>query len=161
TVYYWQPGSDLEPRGDFVTDLEKPSHILIDKINDYYYLVILDNTNKRAKPYRAYYKDLFPGSTQGSIALSAFVRLQQVQFSLNMDLGCQAQPVRDFTETWYVLTSTSTNTDGDGDACVAGLNITFDDVVTLSGGPENPPSSGCGPGYTHIFLPAGETSFTN
>ncbi len=54
TVYYWEPGSDLQAIGDVYAGLTKPSHILIDKINDDdYYLVVLDNTYKNGSPYRA------------------------------------------------------------------------------------------------------------
>ena len=165
SIYYWQPHSDFLALGDIDTGLAKPSHILIDRISDdYYYLVVLDNTNGIAQPYKAYYSALFPSGVQGSMNIDAFQPLPQFSFDVKKsDLGSQVQLIRDSTGKWYVLVYTGTGDDGQGDDYVYVRDITFDgDVVALGDGPGGPPPPSGETGlYKHIILPAGETSFIN
>jgi hypothetical protein len=77
TVYHWQPGSDLEAIGNLYPGLAKPSHILIDRIDDDHHLVVLDNTarpdhTKLGTEFRAHSTDIFSSGTPGSMNLSAF-----------------------------------------------------------------------------------------
>jgi hypothetical protein len=172
TVYYWEPDDYLQPIGDIVTPLVKPSHVLIDRKDDYYYLIILDGTFNIGVPYRAYYADLFPGAKPGSMDLHAFQPLHY--FSFNGFLGSQAKLVRD-SDGWHVLAYTYTEDTGtgtaNGDDYVSVRDITLGDAVTLGDGPECPPYPGNpftgepphppAPECVHIILPAGETGFTN
>lgn len=151
TVYYWEPGSDLQAIGDIYAGLTKPSHVLIDKVkDDYYYLVVLDNTFKNGSPYRAHAADLFPSSAKGGMNVSAFQALPYFKFT--GDLGSQAQLIRDSAGTWFVLVYNSPDDSGFGNDYVHIRNIQFDDVVTLAFETANPIS---------FSFPAGGTSFTN
>jgi hypothetical protein len=150
TVYYWEPGRDLEAIGDIVTDLVKPSHILIDRNQDgYYYLIILDNTFHAGRPYRARDTDLFPGSGKGSMNVAAFQALPPLVYTGT--LGSQAQLIRESGGAWFVLAYDSDDTDGQGNDFIRYRPIQLGDNVTL--GDETD--------FVHIILPPGETSFTN
>lgn len=160
TVYYWQPGSDLQSLGDLHPGLAKPSHTLIDRIGDYYYLVVMDDTpgqdgvTRLGTAFRAYYTDLFPSGTPGSMNISAFEVLPY--FSFTFDVGSQAQLVRDSTGTWYMVVYISPDDDEFGDDFVRVYNIRFDDPNTVvSFGDELPWSP------IHFFLPEGGTGFAN
>jgi hypothetical protein len=188
TVYYWQPGSDLEAIGNLTPGLPKPSHILIDRIGDYYYLVVLDNTPitfdnetyRLGTGFKAYYKDLFPSGAQGAMDISAFQVLPYFKFAGDFtgDLGSQAQLIRDTDSTnpWHVLVYNSPDTSGFGDDFVHVFDIQFDapggNVTALTESFPCPPipfSTPAGVIYLycdppppfHFFLPEGQTSFTN
>lgn len=160
-VYYWKAGDDLQLLGELHPGLAKPSHIMVDRVRDYYYLVVLDNTPPDPKSmtrlgtaFRAYYTDLFPSGTEGSMKVSAFEVLPYFTFAV--DLGSQAQLVRDSTNTPYVVTYNSPDDDQFGDDFVHVYDMTFDEanaVVTF--GSEQPWSP------IHFFLPEGGTGFAN
>ncbi len=153
TVYFWEPGSNLQPIGDVAAGLTKPSHVLIDRVGDDYYLVVLDNTFKNGSPYRAHVTDLFPSDVKGAMNVSAFQPLPY--FTFTGDLGSQAQLVRvaaNTTTTWNVLVYNSPDDDGFGNDYVHVWSIDFGDTVTLRSETSVP---------TAFFFPAGGTSFTN
>jgi hypothetical protein len=155
TVYYWKPGSDLQPIGDIFAGLTKPSHVVIDKVGDDYYLVVFDNTYKNGSPYRAFSADLFPSGTPGTMNVSAFQVLPY--FTFKGDLGSQAQLIQDSTQsdsslTRYLIVYNSPDDSGFGDDYVHIRSIQLGDQVTL-------PQETLSP--IHFFFPEGGTSFTN
>lgn len=166
TVYYWEPGSNFQTVADIDTGLLKPSHVLIDRVDHYYYLIVFDNTCHVGQPYRAYYTDLFPSGTKGSMNVAAFQALPY-QITYNGDLGSQAKLVRDSNNNWYVLVYTATpdpdvGCTGCGDDYIFVRDINFkNDPITLSDGPAHLPPQAGDTGYVHIILPAGETGFIN
>jgi hypothetical protein len=163
-VYYWAPQPiGLVEIGTIDPGLAKPSHILIDKVRDHYWLVVLDDTPdgsgvRHATPFRAYYKDLFPSGSQASMDISAFQQLPS--FTFKNDVGSQAQLVRDANDDWYVLVY---NADEDENDYVYVRNITFadDGTVTLGDGATGPPPPSGATDVVHFFLPAGDTGFSN
>ncbi len=151
-VYFWQPGQDLQPIGDLTGATPKPSHVLVDKVDDYYWVVILDDTNKVASAFKGYYRDVFPRSTPGGFNVFAFQPVQN--FSFSVELGSQAQLVRDGVGNWYVLGYYSPDDDGMGQDYVEVFPIQFfDDGVAMGG------EISWGP--VPFFFPGGQTSFTN
>jgi hypothetical protein len=165
TVYYWEPGSDFQSIADIDTGLLKPSHVLIDRVDHDYYLIVLDNTCKIGQPYKAHYTDLFPSGTKGSMNVAAFQPLHT--FTFNGDLGSQAKLIRDSNNTWHVLVYTSTPDTGTGTASgddyiyVRDINFNRDPICLTDGPLGPPPPMGATGLFAHIILPAGETGFTN
>ncbi len=153
-VYYWEPNHDLKWIGNIYkgsTTQHDPNFVFIDKVGDDYFLGIASNNTKKGTLYSAKYNELFPVCTKGNMNLDAFKEVSTFSFPVS-NSPSQVKLVHDSTGAWFLLAYRSSDEgDPNSDDYIDIYNVHFNPFSISSS-----PISG-----THIYLPHGDTSFTN
>ena len=159
-IYYWEPGHDLMLIGNIPFSIKAfgPNFIFADKVDDRYYLGIATNHVKKGILYSAKTTDLFPKCEKGSMNVNAFKTIlpdDEFDFPIGTEAShspSQVKLIKDSTGQWYLLAYRSDDNGNEN-------SKDFIDVYSVNISPfkigKAPVSS------THIYLPTGDTSFTN